>query len=154
MNLVAKKARRRSLREGDIFAGEMRDGTLVFGRIIDLGAKIGPMHNCVLVYIYADVTKERGARPALSSARLLVPPLMTNKLPWTQGYFDVVEHRLLGPDDKLTAHCFYDHNRRRFMNESNEVVERTEPVGEWALFSYRTIDDAISAALGIPLAGD
>jgi hypothetical protein len=79
---------------------------------------------------------------------------MTNRLSWSRGYFETVAHRNL-EDDVLHPHCFYSYNFRRYFDEyRNELPERIEPCGIFALRSFRTIDDAVSEALGIPLAPD
>jgi len=78
---------------------------------------------------------------------------MTNRLPWSKGYFEFVENRSLGPTDVLPQHCFKDDVRWGYRDERGDRLERpVEPGGEWGLHSYRTIDDEISKALGIPLA--
>ena len=41
-----------------------------------------------------------------------------------------------------------------FDEYSNKLAKPSSPIGDWGLDSYRTIDDAISEALGIPLAPD
>ena len=85
---------------------------------------------------------------------LLVPPLLTNRLPWTKGYFEVIENRPIGALDRLPQHCFADLAGRCFDERSNPLPGPIEPVGVWGLKSFRTIDDEVSKALGLPLAPD
>ena len=93
--------------------------------------------------------------PCFIDSKLLVPPMMTNRLPWTKGYFMHLEHRILEKKETLGQHCFLDDIRNCYRDEyGNKIKKCIEPVGVWGLDSYRTIDDAISEALGIPLAPD
>jgi hypothetical protein len=52
--------------------------------------------------------------------------------------------------DVLPQHCFQDSRGWYFDEQGNRLHAAVEPVGQWGLHSYRTIDDEISKALGIP----
>ncbi len=94
-------------------------------------------------------SKEPPSRSELSPDRLLVSPMMTSRLPWSKGYFETVAHWPLKPDDVLPQHCFLSAARGRYFDEKgNELPGPIEPVGDYGLHSYRTIDDAMSGALG------
>jgi hypothetical protein len=57
----------------------------------------------------------------------------------------------LSKDDLLARHCFWDAARGRYYDEDfKELPMPLEPCGDWGLHSFRTIDDALSEALGIP----
>ena len=91
-------------------------------------------------------------RAHLSPSALLVPPMMTNRLPWSRGYFQTVAQWPLKPGDTLAQHCFLSPLRGRYFDETyNELPGPVEPVGALVLDSYRTIDDVISEALGVDL---
>jgi len=77
--------------------------------------------------------------------------MMTNKRPWTMGYFKHVENRPLSVMDRLPQHCFKDTRGWYFDQVGTRLAGPVEPVGSWGLHSFRTIDDEISKALGIPL---
>ena len=79
---------------------------------------------------------------------------MTNRLPWTRGYFEHLTHAILTSESLLAKHCFRSSGNQYFDEYSNKLSKPSSPVGVWGLDSYRTIDDAISEALGIPLAPD
>ena len=49
---------------------------------------------------------------------------------------------------------FKSSGNQYFDEYSNKLAKPSSPIGDWGLDSYRTIDDAISEALGIPLAPD
>jgi hypothetical protein len=155
MNLrVLKKSRRKPL-PGDIFVVGVPGGKYAFGRVIRVDATIGPLVNCILIYIYKGLYSRKTPPPELTPRALLVPPLLTNRQGWLRGYFETVEHRPLAADQVLPTHCFASYvSRDTYYDEyGNRLSEPIEPLGEHELQSYRTIDDQISAALGIPLSG-
>lgn len=106
------------------------------------------------MYVYRVRAKEKLPVPELLRGQLLVPPLMTNNRPWTMGYFEFLEKRDLGPMDRLPQHCFEDSRGWHFDERGNRLSHKVDPVGDWGLHSFRTIDDAVSKALGIPLSPD
>lgn len=155
MNLAVLKKSRRAPQVGDIFVTQPPDGQFLFGRVIDTNAKpFGDQGGGLLIYIYRIRSSMKTPVPDLLRGQLLVPPMMTNRRPWTMGYFEHVENRPLTPMDSLPQHCFRDSYGRYSDQYRNSLAGPVEPVGQWGLNSYRTIDDAISAALGIPLAPD
>lgn len=153
MNLAVLKKSRRGPEAGDIFVMLPRDQLFLYGRVISTEAKIGPMENCVLIYIYTLRSTTKLPVPELSRDHLLVPPIMTNKLPWRRGYFETVDHQTLEEEDRLRQHCFKDLfiEGKYFDESSNELDQCGELVGVWGLGSFRTIDDEVSEALGLPL---
>ena len=111
----------------------------------------------ILVYIYQvqSTTKDLPDRAQLRPSRLLVSPMMTNRLPWSRGYFETIEHVPLDEDDVLGQHCFLSAARGTYHDEKgNELSGRIEPVGDYGLHSFQTIDDEISDALGFERAPD
>lgn len=153
---ILKKSRKKPER-GDIFVMQLPDNTYLFGRVILAGMprNSAPMPGANLIYIYShrSPTQKIDERELLP-ARLLVPPAWTNDLGWIRGYFQTIENQPLGDFDVLRQHCF----RRvglwpepKFVDEcGKELNHSSEPCGEWALVSYRWIDDRVSDALGIP----
>ncbi len=115
------------------------------------------MPAAILIYVYRRcfVSREPPDRSLLSCNDLLVPPMMTNRLPWSRGYFETVGYWPLDTDDVLPQHCFFSPVRGRYFDEAvNELPGPVEPVGDYGLHSYRSIDDAVSEALGFPRAPD
>ena len=156
MNLRALTPSRKKLLAGDVFAMMPADGRYLFGRVISTRAMIGPMKGCVLIYIYRlrRDTKDLPMSSKLRPDQLLLPPLMTNHLPWARGYFETVAHLPLEPGDMLRPHCFRRYDGQYFDEANHKLAGPVGPVGDWALHSYRTIDDELSKALDIPLAPD
>jgi hypothetical protein len=154
MNLVVLKKTRRAPEVGDIFIVQPPDGQFLFGRVVDTDANPLGVGGAVLIYIYRVRSAAKTPIPELLRGQLLVPPMMTNKRPWTMGYFERVENRPLSAVDRLRQHCFKDTRGWYFDQAGNRLAGPAEPVGQWGLHSYRTIDDEISEALGIPLSPD
>jgi hypothetical protein len=157
-NLRILESSRRAPKEGDIFALRPRDDVYLFGRVVSTKAKAGEaMPNAILIYIYRhqEVRITPPNNRELAPDRLLIPPLMTNRLPWSRGYFQTVDHWQATPADVLARHCFFDFLRGVCFDEFAVRLARCiEPCGQLGLHSFRTIDDAVSEALGIPLAPD
>ncbi|MFI9811179.1 immunity 26/phosphotriesterase HocA family protein [Saccharothrix variisporea] len=154
---VLHKSRRRP-REGDIFALSPRDDLFVFGRVVSTEATWAqaepPPPPVNLIYVYRHTSPVAAVPPdsELQADKLLIPPAMVNKLPWSRGYFQTIGNIPLRPGETLGVHCFRD-ARGRYFNEFLEpLAARTEPYPVLGLGSYRTVDDQVCEALGIPLA--
>ena len=154
MNLAVLKTSRRRPKVGDIFAMLPPGGLYLYGRVIVTDANPLGVRGANLIYIYRPRSKEINIVPQLLRGQLLLPPMITNNLPWSRGYFQFIENRALVPMDCLQQHCFKDSRGWFFDEYRNRLPGPIEPVGDWGLHSYRTIDNAISKALGIPLAPD
>jgi hypothetical protein len=155
MNLKVLKKTRRAPEAGDVFVMLPGDGGgYVFGRVIDTNANPLGVGGGILIYVYRPRSERKEPVPKLFRGELLVPPLITNRLPWSRGYFEFLEHQDLKPMDRLRQHCFRDSRGFFFDEQGRRLAKDVSPVGEWGLHSYRTIDDEISGALGIPLVSD
>lgn len=123
-----------------------------FGRVISTEAMAGwSMPGATLVYIFR-TTCDALVAPNPHVTRpdnLLVAPVMTNRLPWSRGYFQTVDQRPLAAEDVLPQHCFRSSAGRYFDEHATELSGPVEPCGDWGLHSFRTIDDDVSGALGI-----
>jgi hypothetical protein len=153
MNLSVLKKSRQRPEPGDIFVMAPSDGKYLYGRVISTDANPLGVGHAVLIYIYSARSTEKSYVPDLFRERLLVPPIMTNTLPWTKGYFELVEHRPLTPMDRLPKHSFvreWTNPKQYFDEQGNALPGPIEPVGQWGLHSYQTIDEQIAAALGVP----
>jgi hypothetical protein len=107
-----------------------------------------------LIYVYKATSDDPNVVPALHFNELLVPPMFTNRLPWSRGYFVNVTNAVLTRWDTLQPHVFQA-SATEFVDEYGRPArDPGRPVELYGLHSFRTIDDRISEALGIPLAPD
>lgn len=151
-NLQVLRRSNKKPQPGDIFVMQLSDDTYLFGRVVSAEPDPAPMPLSYLIYVYADrsLTKEP-ALERLHPDRLLLPPVFINRMPWTKGYFETVEHEDLDNDAMLPQHCFWDAARARYVDlQHNPLPGEIQPCGDWALSSYRWLDDQVSDALGIP----
>jgi len=155
MNMQILRRSYKELEVGDIFAYRIKGQPYGFGRVIRLNAVIGGFPGAILLYIYDAFSSEKTQVPALHKDRLLVPPVGTNRRPWTVGCFETIAHLSLRPADVLPVHCFWDPERRRGYDEYGKPLRRRPRVwGFDGLDSYRTVDVMLSTALGIRPAAD
>lgn len=159
-NIQVLKPSRRKVQTGDVFAVGLPDGTYIFGKVVSTNAKwtlaVGA-DPAILIYLFRErsVTKAMPDPSALRPDRLLVSPIMTNRLPWTRGYFETLENVELTAYDLLPRHCFLSASRGKYFDENGKELEGAiEPVGDYALHSFGSIDEEISDALGLPSAPD
>jgi hypothetical protein len=148
---------RKPLAPGDVFRMKLPDSSYVFGRVIlvEPPREQAPTPLANLIYIYQDrSTSGDPDRSRLTPMNLLVPPIYTNRLGWTRGYFETLSNRPLNVEDFVPHHCFRRFDGKYFDENGRQIskLRAGSFCGDWALKSYRAIDDLVSAALGVPLA--
>jgi len=157
-NLQILKPSRKAPMAGDVFAFRPKGRGYFFGRVVRTDAKMQYMADSILLYLFATESATPQPPERLLVGDLLVPPLMTNRLPWSKGYFETVANRAFTPGERLPVHCFLDPSFKKYSrywdDSERELAEKLEPCGVYALHSFRTIDDEVSEALGIPLVPD
>jgi hypothetical protein len=153
-NLQVLAPTRKAPKAGAIFVLRPVGRGYFFGRVVATDARIKTMENCVLLYVFAIESDTKQPPERLSAMQLLIPPLMTNRLPWSRGYFENIAQRGFELGERLPVHCFHDPAFKRYDRYwdeyGHELTAKREPCGVYALKSYRTIDDAVSDALCIP----
>ncbi len=152
-NLRVLKGSRRRPVAGDIFAMRFADLGFLFGRVVvaEPPRDQAPMPGAYLVYVYDRCSEDKEVIWCdLHPHRLLIPPVWINRMPWTKGYFETVGSRPLVSDDLLSQHCFRVWTGAYVDEVGRELACPVEPCGDWALSSYRWLDDRISDALGFP----
>lgn len=155
-NMLALKPSRKKPKTGDFFAAQPAEDMFVFGRVVSTEARWSLADDAApanLIYIYQVTSGEKVLpdRSLLRPENLLISPVMTNSLPWSRGYFETLANTPLAADDVLSKHCFVSAWRGKYFDEHGaEMSGPIEPVGDFGLHSYRTIDDELSDALGIP----
>lgn len=158
-NLVVLKHTRKRPVRGDLFVCNVKGEKWLAGRVIRDDAKGGGWEpEWFLIYIYdMDVSDPQNIETPIKP-KLLIPPEVTNKTPWTSGVFQTLRSTELLPEEILPQHCFlspkYDrtlgHEVPNYVDEDgNQLDKKYEPCGISGLGSYRWTDDRISEALGI-----
>lgn len=144
-------------KDGQVFIISIGEHVLP-GRVIRTDAKSGPSMSGILTYVFQPVRPEwspDNGREDIRVDRLLIPPFLINQKPWSLRFFHrVAQLDSFGEDERLTLHCFRAANGTLTNELGEEVTQAVEPLGPWALDSYRTVDDALSDALGIPRVPD
>jgi hypothetical protein len=156
VNLRVLRKSRKLPRVGDVFVALPPDGLYVIGRVISTTALAGPDMPAILIYIYK-LRSDAKAPPEPKELRpnhLLVAPIMTNRRPWSEGYFETLVNWPLATTDILHQHCFRSSTGHFYDDMARDLDRPTEPCGKWGMHSFRTIDDEISDALGIPRSPD
>jgi Immunity protein 26 len=156
VNFERQRPSRTKLSAGDIFTMQVPDGRFLFGRVVRTDAHcFAP--GCILVYVFSYLSDQPTPPARLLVRDLLIPPATINRLGWSRGYFMTVAHRPFEDGERMPAHFFFDSLRRAYVDEDKRSVGRPPdgmPVGEAGLGNYRTLDDDVSRALGIPPAPD
>jgi hypothetical protein len=153
-NLRVLRRTRRKPEAGDIFAFQLEQfpDRFFFGRVVAVNTKIGGLDgNVILIYLYKASSPEKTKIPPLNLSELLVPPLGTNTLPWTRGFFEVVKSNMNTAGTLFPHHCFRDYRGWYFDEYGNRLSDRIEPVGEYGLAGIGAIDSDISKALGLDI---
>ena len=163
LNFQVQTPSRKRLKAGDIFAIKMLDKGYLFGRVIRtdaLGAEIvfgePGMGKFIIIYIYKGLHESKEPIPDLRKEDLLIPPMITNRLAWSRGYFETVESRELEEDDLYHPHCFSvgkpGSSVGRYVDEYGNMLDREYPPSGFAgLTGYAGVDARISDALGLPI---
>src|ERR1700722_10650726 len=124
-------------RAGDLFTVR---GRRLVGRVVSIGAVVGPTHGCLLVYVYADARLSRDA--------LLLPPLLTTRAPFSRGLFERLRSETLMPGRVLERHAFRDARGALLDEEGRPVegaLEASVPVGEYRLQEVEAIEAALAS---------
>lgn len=154
-NLRVLKKTKRKPEAGDIFVFQLEPlpDKYFFGRVVATDTTIGNIKEIgvVLIYLYRNFSIDKTNIPSLKTSDLLVPPIGTNTLAWTRGYFETVTSGVNSKEDVLQQHCFLDPLRGWYFDEySNRLPGPIEPVGIDGLSGISSIDIKISKALGLP----
>jgi len=154
-NMIVQTPYKKKLRVGDIFILKYPSELFLFGRIMKLDADIGGFPNCIKVHIYNLQCKSADLPDGLINNPLLIAPVFLNRLGFSRGYMPIVANVEVEPHHNNDGACYIDvFPKKRYVNELGEDTEKTDSVGAWGLSNYRTLDDDISIAIGIPEASE
>ena len=142
-------ASRRRPKVGDIFEVQFDAGRLP-GRVIRTDALVfagAPGLN--LLYFFRGLVPTHDVETIeLSTDNLLIPPVLTNSLGWSRGYFQTIGNRPLGVAEVLDQHCFDAYGGGHFDEYGHPLPAPVEPVGVLGVQSYLTIEHWLSLAIG------
>ena len=140
---------RRRPKVGDVFEVEFDEGR-ISGRVVRTDALVfvgAPGLN--VLYFFAGLAPAHDLETLnLSTDNLLIPPVLTNNLAWSRGYFHTIGHRPLGAREVLDQHCFDAYGSGYFDEYGHQLSAPTEPVGVRGVQSFLTIEHELSIALG------
>ena len=151
-NLVVLQKSRKKLRPGDIFVQKFSIlDKYIWGRVISTTADAGPFGLKNLIYIYHVLTTDIDDIPELKKNNLLIPPLLTNRLGWSRGYYKTIANMPLTQDDVYQPHCFHFFSMNQYRDENAMVMDKPcPPVGSWAMTGYIAIEAEICRTLNLP----
>lgn len=145
---------RKPLTAGDYFTLSIKGVGYFFGRVVVPSLPESHPHTdaATLICIYGIRSGEpQPSIEKLTPYSLLIPPLFTNRRPWTMGFFRNVGNSPLREGDVLGQHCFYDIAFNKYVDEMGNVLPgRAEPCGTFGVASYSGISSKIGDALGLP----
>ncbi len=152
------KKSKKALRTKHIFVVRFDDLGFFWGRIIDPDVELWGGFRGPLIYIYNRCTASKDAVPELPKTELLVPPLFTNRLSWSRGYFETVANRTLTPEEILSQHCFSAWSAdgvEYYVDENGKrLPRRTEPCGQYGVCGVEYVEHQMADVLGRPLSDD
>jgi len=154
MEMEFLKASRQHLRVGDVFAFGFAPNIFHFGRVVATEVNAGGFPGACLLYLYRGSSTSRTEPVSMTIADLACPPMMTNELAWTHGYFQTVANLPFGAaNELLTQHAFRQDTfserfQTRYVDEFGKPVERPGlHIGTSGLHSYHAVSDAVYKAL-------
>ncbi len=155
INLENLGGSRKVIKTGDVFVFKPKKHPYYYGVVINSDANIFTAKGLVHIHLF-NLNSEKGnsVPDNLHCSKLLIPPILTNKLGWRKGYFKTIGN--IAVKDFMSAKnaTFFYYNGEIFDDNSNQLLvpKSIEETGSFAITSYLNIDNLISLALEIPLA--
>ena len=154
--MVKQTPSRKKAKTGDLFFVEMVNHKFVLGRVVRVELHVFGPDN-LLLYFYSPAQPTPDIfRPPIKPT-LLIAPRIASRQGWVLGYYVTLGTFPMKPGEELESHCFEDPlgQHGKYCDEYGKPLKkRSEPCGFYAMGTYRTIDDDLSEALGIPRAPD
>ncbi len=158
---------------------QMPDGRFLFGRVV---RTLTRSDRLALVYVFRYLATGPIAPARLLVSDLLIPPATINRIGWSRGFLSTIDNRPFEAGERLTTHYFRGLDPEPSAGQGRSRIRRAlgrflpqrgidaafededgqplgqpppgTPIGEAGIGNYRTLDDQVSTALGIPLAPD
>lgn len=156
LNLEILKKTRQLPKRGDVFVVKINSQQYYyFGRIIKIDVNSGfDLNEGILIYIYNEKSKDKSKIPDnFDKNKLLIPPMMVNRKPWTTGYLETLKNIPLKESDFFQLHCFRDPVRGWLFDEYGNRLEHELdcPTGPYGLSSVLGINTRLSNVFGLPV---
>jgi hypothetical protein len=155
INLENIGSSRKAIKTGDVFIFKPKERLFYYGVVVNSDASIFTAKGLIHIHLF-NINSEKGDSIPnnLYHSELLVPPILTNKLGWTKGYFKTIENVAIENFPLVKNATFFYYNGKIFNDNSNELPKpkSIEETGSFAVTSYLNIDNLISLSLEIPLA--
>ena len=155
INLENLGGTRKNIKSGDVFVFKPKKHPYYYGVVINSDASIFTAKGLLHIQFF-NLNSENGnsVPDDLHCAKLLIPPILTNKLGWRKGYFKTIGNVDIKDFISVQNAAFFYYNGKIFDDSSNQLPspKSIEETGSFAITSYLNIDNLISLALEIPLA--
>jgi Immunity protein 26 len=156
-NMVVLKPSRRKPVVGDVFVVNMANRRWIVGRVVctDAMPEFGGWN---LVYFYREPVASPSDIRLPMRPDLLVPPHITNDLPWRYGYFQNITNMPIAKSELLLRHIFRDDLGWSSTGYVDEFGRETPPplvddnhnIETYGLSGFRFIGEVLSKAIGLP----
>jgi hypothetical protein len=129
-----------------IFRTDNPKCSIGIGCVVIVDAKCLFYENCIIIYIYDEwiSTIEDLNESNLKKDKLLLPPIIIDKSPWTKGYFQTIKNLELTDEDIFINHCFKHINGKYYDEYANELSEPLNLVGSASICYIGEIERRIN----------
>ncbi|WP_454873656.1 hypothetical protein [Paraburkholderia xenovorans] len=120
-------------KKGDLFVMYMRGIGFIPGLVVKDDFRYGKEKLCV-IYLYSEFGNDENFNFLRNKERLIVPPALVTEMDWRGGGgFRNTGHLNDFDMNVFSSHCFYDRLKNRYIDDSGEVCEKSEPCGLYAI---------------------
>lgn len=126
----------KTVEPGDIFVLQLVEEPhrFRFGRVVATDVGVAPSYGFILFYIFKEIRDTKDDIPDLRLKNRLFQPMLTTKIMWEKGFFEIVARPGRNPEGQLKMHYFEDHRGRYYDEKGREVLG---PVPIQKLSMYR-----------------
>jgi hypothetical protein len=155
INLEFLETSKKKIKTGDVFVVKPPKMKFYYGIVANSNANLFHVDGILHLQFFDFSTDDYGSiSDKLHDSKLLFPPVLTNRLGWSKGYFKTIGNISIENFKTIKEASFYYYNGEIFDDNSNQLSQpySLETTGSFAVTSYLNIDNLISLRLGIPLA--
>lgn len=130
-----------------VFSYTLGNGCYRWGSVVSEYKGFGLQVPGFLLYLFDAVSQSPDEVPHLASNKLVVPPIITNTMPWKRGVFRNVADVCLQGDQVMQRHCLWSPESNSFWDEhDNRLSEMGYPCGLRMLIGLQGIEELILVA--------